>query len=279
MKSQQSTSTVLPSLSEAAPHIPSLFSNAHRAETIRQLQQSGYPVAEEKLPGFQEGALAFGLEGEGMPWVAERGIAVHQVYGEYLTTVDPCMMANVSLQTVVAQARRMGHPVVGAPVASATRPDGVGVYLPQTRPTPLANLVELKPKGTALSGGGPAQLVGYQKALEGCGLQTSLMPPTSPLANTVLPVPGYGEVEFEGIQDGIVGYTQLRRPPQTVPELAPQEAPEKQKAPHEVPFWEHIQQLAEAVEVSLNVAMTLILLLVVIVILALMVPLPPPVPV
>lgn len=208
-----------------------------------------------------------------MPWVAERGMVVHQVYGAFLRSNDPFMLTNVGLSTVTERARNLGHPVVGK--AGADRPDGVSVRPPLTSATPLVDLVELKPAGTALTGEGPAQVAGYKKALEDCGLQTSLMSPASPLANTVLPVPGYGEMEFEGMQEGIVGYRPLRRSPQTVPEVVPltEEITEPQMS-----LWQHLRQLAEAIEVGLEVALGVALLLVAIVILSLLVPLPPPVP-
>lgn len=209
-----------------------------------------------------------------MPWVAERGMAVHRAYGAFLQTTDGNMLADVSLNTVVDYARRLGHPVAGTPVNGARRPDGISVNLPVTRPTPLSNLVELKPKGTALTGEGPAQVASYQQALEGCGLATSLMPIASPLANTVLPVPGYGEVEFTGMQDGIVGYSQLRRQP--APELIPQQAPAQEESPS---LWEQIRAFAASLRVSTQVATGLLLLLVMIVLLGLLVHLPPPVPV
>lgn len=282
MKSRLLSSSPGPSLSETASQMPALFSNAHRAETIRQLQQAGYPVHEEKLPRLQTEALGFdpgeelaeGLEEGAMPWVAERGIAVHQAYGAFLQTSYRFMLVNVTLNTVADQARVRGHRVTGQP--GYDRPDGVAVEKPGTTPTPLTNLVELKPKGTALTGEGPAQVVRYQKALENCGLETSLMPQQSPLANVVLPVVGYGEVEFTGMQDGIVGYAQLRRQPE-VPAVA--QVPEKAEKPSLVAFCQYLKQLMEAVEVSLEVALGLAILLVAIVVLGLLLHIPPPVPV
>lgn len=277
MKSQ-SSSSIVPSFAEAAPQIPALFSNAHRAETVRQLQQAGYSVDPQKLPRLQVENLGFDPEEEegAMPWVAERGRVVHQAYGEFLQTSYRFMLVNVTLNTVADQARARGYSVTGSP--GSDRPDGVAVEPKGTSPTPLTNLVELKPKGTALTGPGPAQVTGYQKALERCGLETRFMPQNSPLANVILPVVGYGDVEFTGMQDGIVGYTQLRRQP-AAPVLAPQQAPEQAEQPSFSALYQYLKQLAEAVEVSLEVALGLVLLLVAIVVMGLLLHLPPPVPV